>query len=89
MASARVEGSRVGVEVEVAVAPGAPLGQIESEGGTAVGYGIACGGTDLVAGVPTEAGDVMAGTVDGWFGWRTGLDVGIGGAVVKAGRWRG
>lgn len=39
--------------------------------------------------VGTEAGDVMAGTADGQFGWRTGLGAVIAGVGAGAGMWRG
>lgn len=74
----------MGAGVEAEGAPGALRGQIGSGGGTGAGHGIAYGGTEFGSGVATAAGDVRAGTVDGWPGWRTGL----GGVGAEAGKWR-
>lgn len=37
--------------------------------------------------VATAAGDAMAGTAGGQFGWRTELDAGTAGVWVEAGKW--
>lgn len=79
----------MGAGVEVVGAPDALRGQIESGGGTGAGRGIAYGGAEFGVGAATEAGDVRAGTVDGWLGWRTALGAGTGGVVAEAGKWRG
>lgn len=45
--------------------------------------------TEIEAVVGTAAGDGMAGTEVGQFGWRTGLGAVIAGVGVEAGKWRG
>lgn len=75
------------VEVEVGGAPDALRGQIVSGGGSEADHGIAYEGPELWAGVATAAGDVRAGTVDEWLGWRT--DAGNGVVGGEAGKRRG
>lgn len=84
--------SRVGAEVVEEGAPSVLLDQIESGGGTGAdsGHVTAYGGwSGIAAVVGTAAGDVTAGTVDEWFGWRTGLGAVIAGVEAEAGMWTG
>lgn len=66
------------VGVGVAEAPDALRGQRGSGAGTGVDHGTVYDGTVFEWGATTAAGDERAETVDGWFGWRTGLGSGLG-----------
>lgn len=72
----------MGVGVEAVGAPDAPRGQTVSGGESGADHGIAYDGTEFGAAVATAAGDVRAGTVDGWLGWRTGAGIGVVGEEV-------
>lgn len=77
------------VGVGVVEAPDALRGQRGSGAGTAVDHGPVCDGTVFECGATTAAGDERAETVDGRFGWRTGLGSGLGVAGREVGKWRG
>lgn len=79
----------VKVAAAAAVVPDALWGQTASGGGTGADFGIVYGGTEFGVGVVIAVDDVRAGTVDGWFGWRTGPDVGTGVVGTEAGKWKG
>lgn len=70
-------------------APDALRGQTVSVGGTGVGHGIVCGGTEFGAGARTAASGVRAGTADGWLEWRTGFGAVFGVVGGGAGKWTG
>lgn len=75
--------------VEAVVAPDAPWGQRGSGGGRGADHGIVCDGTEFGSGATTAGGDERAETVDGRFGWRTGLVSGVGVVGREVGKWSG
>lgn len=77
------------VGVGAVVAPDAPWGQRGSGGGRGVDHGIVCDGTEFESGATTAGGDERAETVDGRFGWRTGLVSGVGVVGREVGKWSG
>lgn len=77
------------VVVGAVVAPDAPWGQRGSVGGKGADLGIVCDGTEFGSGATTAGGDERAETVDGRFGWRTGLVSGVGVVGREVGKWSG
>lgn len=77
------------VGVGVVEAPDAQRGQRGSGGGRGVDHGTVYDGSVFESGATTAAGDERAETVDGWFGWRTGLGSGLGVVGREVGKWRG
>lgn len=77
------------VGVGAVEAPDALRGQRASGGGRGVDHGTVYDGTVFESGATTAAGDERAETVDGGFGWRTGLGSGLGVFGREVEKWRG
>lgn len=77
------------VGVGAVEAPDALRGQTGSGGGKGADYGIVCVGTEFESGATIAVGDERAETVDGGFGWRTGLGSGVGVVGREVEKWRG